>query len=302
MLSNVMVAAVLASAPLAHAIGNAKVINGCEYEVTLCNVPAADGGYSEIDKTLSPNDTYSQEWTQLSNGNGWSIKLSKSASLSNILQYEYTFHNDGIIWYDLSEVNGNPWDGNWEITAEGSDCDPKQQAYRYATDDAYGMQSCSDDAEITVTLCSGESQNDGAAAASSSLASTSAAPATSSAPPSYSSASAVYSSSAVVSSSAAPVTSSAPAPSSYAESSSTEAASTTSADNFFHHTWWNNKAAAPSTTLATSVSTSVGTSVNADGATVTNVQTVVETEVATATVYARHDQHRRRHGHPHARN
>ena len=27
---------------------------------------------------------------------------------SDILQFEYTFHNDGIIWYDLSEVDGFP--------------------------------------------------------------------------------------------------------------------------------------------------------------------------------------------------
>ena len=75
--------------------------------------------------------------------------------MSNILQYEYTFHGDGIIWYDLSEVNGNPWDGNWEITASDG-CTPRQAAYRYATDDAYGMQDCADSSTITVTICSGD--------------------------------------------------------------------------------------------------------------------------------------------------
>lgn len=159
----------------AHAIGSAVVINKCTYDVFLANTPAADGGYSEVDKTLAPNGQYTQQYTELTNGDGWSLKLSNSSTdWNDILQYEYTFHNDGTIWYDLSEVNGNPWDGNWEITSSTASCAPKQQAYRYATDDAYGMQACPDSATITVTLCSGESQDDSAASSvSSSVASAS---------------------------------------------------------------------------------------------------------------------------------
>lgn len=151
--------ALLGTSALALGTGSAVVINSCTYDVHLCNVPAEGGGYEEIDDILSPGAKYTQEWTQLSNGNGWSIKLSKSAQLSNIMQYEYTFHNDGIIWYDLSDVDGNPWNGNWEIISDGLLCIPKQQAYRYSTDDAYGMQACSADSTITVILCSGEDQS-----------------------------------------------------------------------------------------------------------------------------------------------
>ncbi|GAB7349159.1 hypothetical protein MBLNU459_g8098t1 [Dothideomycetes sp. NU459] len=172
MKSTIFATAALVAGAAADTIGSAIVINKCTYDVYLANTPAADGGYSEVDKTLSPNDQYSQQYTELTNGDGWSLKLSNSSTNWNdILQYEYTFHNDGTIWYDLSEVNGNPWDGNWEITSSTSSCAPKQQAYRYATDDAYGMQSCPDSATITVTLCSGESQDDaGASSASSSVA------------------------------------------------------------------------------------------------------------------------------------
>jgi len=281
MLSNMNVfSAVLASAPLAHAIGSAVVKNGCQYEVTLCNVPAADGGYEEIDRKLSPNETYSQEYTQLSNGNGWSIKLSKDETLDNILQYEYTTHEDGTIWYDLSAVNGNPWDGNWEITAEGADCTPKQSAYRYATDDAYGMQACADDATITVTLCSGEDQNDGAASSASASQETASATSTYQTPTSTPSVS--YASSATGSPSEEPTS------------------STTEADSPWHqHTWWDNKAAVNPT--PTTMVTSSKVSTEANGATVTNVQTVIETVYATATSYAKRDERRHRHGHPHER-
>lgn len=174
MKSTIFATAALVAGAVAE-IGSAIVINKCKYDVYLFNTPSANGGYSDINKVMAPNDVYTQKYTQLTNGNGWSIKLSKLAQLSNnILQYEYTFHNDGTIWYDLSEVDGNPWSGNWEIVSNTPTCAPKQQAYRYATDDAYGMQACPDDATITVTLCSGESQNDAAASsASSSVASVS---------------------------------------------------------------------------------------------------------------------------------
>ncbi|KAJ9623609.1 hypothetical protein H2203_005871 [Taxawa tesnikishii (nom. ined.)] len=176
MKSFIIASAALAATVAADTVGSAIVINKCGYSVNLCNVPSADGGFSEIDEVLEPEGTYTQQWTELTNGNGWSIKLAKNTDYSqNVLQYEYTFHDDGTIWYDLSEVNGNPWDGDWEITSNSPTCSPKQQAYRYATDDAYGMQACPQNATITVTICSGDDSNDGAAAsASSSVASLSA--------------------------------------------------------------------------------------------------------------------------------
>jgi len=44
MISNMIAAtALLASAPLANALGNAIVKNACKYEVKMCNVPASGG-------------------------------------------------------------------------------------------------------------------------------------------------------------------------------------------------------------------------------------------------------------------
>merc|ERR1712157_611545 len=136
----------------------------CNYDVQLTAVPAQNGGFETTQHTLSPGGSWSTQWKELSTGAGWSLKLSKDQDLDHILQYEYTFQDDGTIWYDLSQVNGNPWDGDWMITAnsESSTCSPKQVAYRYATDDAYGMQACPQDSDITVSLCSGEEQADGA--------------------------------------------------------------------------------------------------------------------------------------------
>lgn len=260
MKNSVFATAALVAAAAADSVGSAVVINKCNYDVTLANVPSDNGGYSEIDKTLSTDGTYTQQWTELSNGNGWSIKLSNSTSLDNILQYEYTFQNDGTIWYDLSEVNGNPWDGDWEITSDTSSCSPKQQAYRYATDDAYGMQACPQAATITVTLCSGESQDDGAAAS-------------------------VSSSAAAQTTSAYSTTASAPASSAFGGSASSVKSSSASAQS-------------PTTTFQTSTITSAATSGNGDVVvTQTQVFTTTQWSHKWSPPSKRDGHHHRRHQH-----
>jgi hypothetical protein len=313
MLSNTIIAtAVLAGASTAYA-GTATVVNSCKYAVKLCNVPASGGGYEEIDRSLAVGESYSQDWTALTNGAGWSIKLSPNDSLDSVLQYEYTYQNDATIWYDLSEVNGNPWDGNWEIASSSASCVPRQAAYRYATDDAYGMQSCPADSDITVTLCSGESQNDGAA----SSASSSEAAATSTQSVEASSTPVVVATSTyeAPSSSAAPVTSTYEAPSS--TSTVAPAPTTTSGvpavspipapspapsstSTRTHHHWWTQaRAIEQATTLATIASTSTG---DAGAVVITDVVTEVVVAVATETAYAKRDvAHGHMHGHPHFR-
>jgi len=281
-----MTRTIIASAALfaAHALaaGNAIVVNSCSYDVHLANTPASGGGYSAIDQVLSSGGSYEQQWTELSNTMGWSIKLSKSDSMDNILQYEYTFHNDGTIWYDLSAVNGNPWDSDYEITAT-SGCTPRQAAYRYSTDDAFGMQDCPDSATITVTLCTGKS-----AGGSGSSAPAPSSPAETSYP-----------------------TSAAPVPSSPVSPSPTPSPTSTKTEGGHghggHHTWsyGNKEAAAPVESKKSPTPTTLATVADSDSwdgpaVTVTNVamQTVTQYVTATAEPQKRHEHHPR---HPHHR-
>jgi len=252
--------ALMASTALAQSVGSAVVINKCSGDVDLCAVPASGGGYDSITKTLAFNDQFIQTWTELTNGDGWSLKLNPSnGTASNIMQYEYTFHNDGIIWYDLSDVNGNPWNGDWEITSDSGDCTPRQAAYAYATDDAYGMQACAQNATITVTLCSGDEANAGAAAsASSSVAAESS--------------TAVAASTVAVSSYAAVVTTSS------AEASTSSSAPTTVSTSAVVVSPTSTEVS--STTFATSTSTSIS---SVSGTTVGVVETVYYTDVQTVT-------------------
>lgn len=92
-----MVNAIAASLALfgasVSALGSAKVVNECPYEVYLCATPAGGNGLSPVDKTLQPGDDWEDQYTSLGNGAGWSIKLSKDedAFSSNILQYECAY-------------------------------------------------------------------------------------------------------------------------------------------------------------------------------------------------------------------
>jgi len=272
--------ALLAATALSESVGSAIVKNACSYDVYLYNTPAADGGYSEIDEVLSSGGTYEQTWTELSNSDGWSLKLSTSTAMSNIMQYEYTFHNDGIIWYDLSDVNGNPWDGNWEITATSasSTCTPKEQAYRYSTDDAYGMQACPQDSIITVTLCSGDdSDADAASSASASVAAETSSEATAT-------------SSAFTTPSSSVATSYSYASSDASTTATVEASSTAEADNI--STPVSTTTFATSTTATSSVVTTDGS-----GLTVTSVDTAVVTDVVTTTNWHHWQRHAAAHRH-----
>lgn len=172
-------AAFLASLPYASALGSANVINQCTSDVYLYNVPSAGGGGVEVDKVIGPGDSYSQTYQTLTNNNGWSLKLSPTAALGQVMQFEYTYQGDSTLWYDISYVNGDPFNGDWIMTSDSTSCVPKQTYYRFSTDDSYGMQAgCSPDVSITVTMCPGGAPAD----ASSSPAPTTIAPAVDAAP------------------------------------------------------------------------------------------------------------------------
>ncbi|CZT22753.1 uncharacterized protein RCC_08458 [Ramularia collo-cygni] len=262
------------------ALGRAHVVNKCSYEVFMCETPASGGGQQTVDKTLQPGESWDQQYTSLSNGAGWSIKLSKTEGAfgGNILQYEYTYQNDNMIWYDLSCVDGNPWDGNWEITSDSDSCNPKQQAYRYATDDAYGMQSCAASDSITVTLCSGEAGDDS--------------------PAGYSSASSVDSpaSYAPASSQVAPASHAAPSSTSavWAPVYNFDGPSPSSSSAVWAPVYNFDGPSPTATTFATK--TTVAPAYGGGAVTITQVVT----EIATATQYVKRHQHHPRGAHQHA--
>nr|POE65931.1 hypothetical protein CFP56_57621 [Quercus suber] len=149
--------------------GSGNIINSCDYEVNLNNVPAGGNGQEAYSTVLSANGgTYSQEWTSLAVG-GWSMKLNPTSNDVSVMQFEYSYSdaNPNNLWFDLSYVNGNPFSGAWLISSSSDDCLVKQTAYNNPTDDANGMQSeCTPDVSITVELCPSSDSEEGASSSS----------------------------------------------------------------------------------------------------------------------------------------
>ena len=95
--------------------GTATIVNKCDFDAYLyvCQQTPAT---CDSNTTLAAGQTFTETYHSASGG-GRSMKISTSWSLitgttEDLLQFEYTPMADGEIWYDLSEVNGNPF-GSW---------------------------------------------------------------------------------------------------------------------------------------------------------------------------------------------
>jgi hypothetical protein len=94
-------AGLLALVPTVLAVGSASVYNNCDFDVYY----AAISGEAESMQLLGAGG-YSASYSDP--GVGVSIKLATSDSLSGpISQFEYTWSGDSIFW-DLSNINGDP--------------------------------------------------------------------------------------------------------------------------------------------------------------------------------------------------
>jgi hypothetical protein len=155
---------------LTSASGSGIIINNCDYAVGLDNTPAAGEGATGESRTLQKGDSYSTHWTGLEgHHDGWSMKLrpANTDASSRCMQYEYTYQptnpsTPDIIWFDISYVDGDPFDGNWSLSSNNATCHAllHHEAYAYSTDDARGMQKpCDCTADITLVLCPSSSSS-----------------------------------------------------------------------------------------------------------------------------------------------
>jgi hypothetical protein len=149
---------------LITASGSGLIINNCDYAVSLDNTPAAGEGATGESRILQKGDSYSQHWTGLEgHHDGWSMKLrpANTDASSKCMQYEYTYQptnpsTPDIIWFDISYVDGDPFNQNWSLSSNNATCHAllHHDAYQYSTDDAQGMQKpCDCTADITLVLC-----------------------------------------------------------------------------------------------------------------------------------------------------
>ncbi|RMZ83084.1 hypothetical protein DV738_g1282, partial [Chaetothyriales sp. CBS 135597] len=105
-------AILLALAPSAWAVGSAKVINNCDFDVYYASVSQ---GVSAEPALIQ--GSYSEKYSL--HNNGVSIKLALEPNLGGeVSQFEFTWY-DGNTAYDLSNIDGYPF-AEWGITIEPS--------------------------------------------------------------------------------------------------------------------------------------------------------------------------------------
>ena len=163
MFSKNLLAALVAAPAAVSAVGNAIVQNKCSEPAYFWSVDIDDQGSM---KTIAPGASYSEPYKSHSSG-GVSIKLSPNTIQSaydsdNIAQFEYTL--DGMIWYDISLINGNPFkDGGMTLIPGESSCPTKycapeldtcSDAYMVWNDD-HATGACASGSDTTFVLCSG---------------------------------------------------------------------------------------------------------------------------------------------------
>lgn len=110
----------MAGSAMAQSVGNAIIENMCSYNVELTVVPAQNGGYETTQHTLNSGGSYSTQWKELSTGAGWSLKLSKDQDLDHILQYEYTFQDDGTAVETQVVTQTHWWDHGYHHGRRGA--------------------------------------------------------------------------------------------------------------------------------------------------------------------------------------
>ena len=155
-------AALLALAPSAMAVGTAHVINNCGFPVYYASVGQSQhAGMSEL------QGSYSESYTKP--GVGVSIKLSPSMN-GPVSQFEFTWA-DGKIYYDLSNIDGSPFaDAGMTLVPSmmGDGANPTCQevacpagqgtcSAAYNNPDDVRTTVCSDQSDLTLTMCPGGS-------------------------------------------------------------------------------------------------------------------------------------------------
>ncbi|KAJ6073096.1 hypothetical protein N7467_011181 [Penicillium canescens] len=93
--------------------GHAVINNNCNFPIYLWSV----GTTARPEKTLLPNDVYSELFRKEKNTGGIAIKISTdvdglyTGAPQMVFAYNLSTLTQGKVWYDLSDVFGDPFEG-----------------------------------------------------------------------------------------------------------------------------------------------------------------------------------------------
>lgn len=148
-------ASVAALAPIVRAVGNAVVANNCSDPVYLWSTGSSVGPM----QTIQPGSQYSEilHHDDVSGGIALKITTGPTGLYDGSPQTDFAYTLDGTnIWYDLSDVFGDPFSGKaLAVTPSITTC-PKICWDSGVSPSGSQTQVCDSSADITLTLCAAQ--------------------------------------------------------------------------------------------------------------------------------------------------
>ncbi|KAL2176406.1 uncharacterized protein P884DRAFT_278495 [Thermothelomyces heterothallicus CBS 202.75] len=152
MLAKLSVLALAAAAPLAAAVGKARVVNKCDNDVHVWAVGAnVDGPHK-----LSKGGVYEEAFTKdpVTGGRALKITIPEDGLYSGAPQTIYAYNLDGPrIWYDLSDVFGDAFAGKKLVVASDEPSCPSIIWPTGVPPAGSQVKTCTSEKSVTLTLC-----------------------------------------------------------------------------------------------------------------------------------------------------
>ena len=145
-------ATLAALTPLAHAVGDAIVENNCGKPVYLWSV----GEHVGPQETINPGDSYSEQFRRDPVTGGITLKVTRveGGLFDGSPQTNFALSlKDGRIWYDLSDVFGDPFKGQpVSVTPDDDNC-PSIEWPNGVPPGESQVRDCTADTDVTLSLC-----------------------------------------------------------------------------------------------------------------------------------------------------
>ncbi|EEY16319.1 Bys1 family protein [Verticillium alfalfae VaMs.102] len=148
-----IIAALALTTPLVSAVGKARVVNNCDYEVSVWSVGSAIAGpYRLAPKSGSYAETFVKD--PKTGGKAIKITTARDGLYTGAPQLNFAYSLDGVkIWYDLSSVFGDAFKGK-KLVERSADSTCPAITWDNGTPPAGSqVKTCTSAKDVTLTLC-----------------------------------------------------------------------------------------------------------------------------------------------------
>ncbi|KAJ5349375.1 hypothetical protein N7541_007102 [Penicillium brevicompactum] len=150
--STALIASVATLTPLVSAVGNAIVTNNCNFPVYVWSV----GGSVGPKQTLQQGEKYTEALHHDAASGGVSLKITTvdDGLYNGSPQTNFAYTLDpGTVWYDLSDVFGDPFSGKPIVVRPTDSSCPNLCWAQGVNPGGSQTNNCNSDASVNLNLC-----------------------------------------------------------------------------------------------------------------------------------------------------